>query len=40
MRKLENVLGPPENKNREKRVWAIAQKSLYPIFLAPLPPHL
>jgi len=28
-RKLENVLPAPENKNREKRVWAIAQDYSY-----------
>jgi hypothetical protein len=27
--KLENVLPAPENKNREKRVWAIAQDYLH-----------
>ena len=29
--KFENVLGAPENKNREKRVWAIAQNYLHSI---------
>jgi len=29
--KFENVEGAPENKNREKRVWAIAQNYLHSI---------
>jgi len=29
--KLENALPAPENKNREKRVWAIAQNYLHSI---------
>jgi len=35
--KLENVEGAPENKNREKRVWAIAQNYLHSITFKALP---
>jgi hypothetical protein len=35
--KLENVLGAPENKFREKRVWAIAQNYLHSITFKALP---
>jgi len=36
-RKLENVLPAPENKNREKRVWAIARNYLHSITFKALP---
>jgi hypothetical protein len=36
--KLENVEGAPENKFREKRVWAIAQNYLHGVTFKALPP--